>query len=500
MLNSIDNAAKETLEEPKESAKSIRMKRKNETSSSDSLHETVDNEIEDKSKGAIEATAGSTASLTHLAGDEHDSAPPSDSGKAPISKDARQQLIKKNKEIERLNAECLDLEGQIEHLKGEVVEAWEAYKTAQEKAAAREEELQDEIKEIERAKSTDRQAVTSRLTELESTVAARDALIETLKGEVGTLRSRVTTLDNLQKEWSVREATLLEDLQEARLNSSQNMKGVREELRAAELSAETLRTEHAAWMRQAHRRQEELEKANSELTETIMQREREIMRLQNLSGTSEGDEELVREVEMYRRQVDTLSTELSDLKNEHDTTLRRLKQTQSELETSTRTWETERSKLIERCANATSAAASSPSPVKQRSSIASSEADSATETIAQLETQVRNLGQQLLKKQDAMQELLSERAGLKVRLQDAQRRCTRAEEQLASTLDEYSSLSLSQSSNSHDIEDGVRRRGHKPSGEKGKVITEFERIGVKAGPNVVRAVDMIDTWTLVTGR
>ena len=33
----------------------------------------------------------------------------------------------------------------------------------------------------------------------------------------------------------MREATLLEDLQEARLNSSQNMKGVREELRAAEV-------------------------------------------------------------------------------------------------------------------------------------------------------------------------------------------------------------------------------------------------------------------------
>ena len=30
-------------------------------------------------------------------------------------------------------------------------------------------------------------------------------------------------------------------------------------------------------MRQAHRRQEELEKANSELTETIMQREREVI-------------------------------------------------------------------------------------------------------------------------------------------------------------------------------------------------------------------------------
>jgi uncharacterized protein YoxC len=42
--------------------------------------------------------------------------------------------------------------------------------------------------------------------------------------------------------------------------------------------------------------------------------------------------------------------------------------------------------------------------------------------IQQLESQVKSLGQQLLRKQDAMQELLSERAALKVRLQDSQRR------------------------------------------------------------------------------
>jgi ribosomal protein S10 len=48
------------------------------------------------------------------------------------------------------------------------------------------------------------------------------------------------------------------------------------ELQQAESLTEQLRSEHGAWMRQAHKRQEELEEANSELTRTLMSKEREV--------------------------------------------------------------------------------------------------------------------------------------------------------------------------------------------------------------------------------
>jgi cell division septum initiation protein DivIVA len=51
-------------------------------------------------------------------------------------------------EIERLNEECLELEDQVQALKEEVKEAWESYKTSQERAAIRETELQDEIRQV----------------------------------------------------------------------------------------------------------------------------------------------------------------------------------------------------------------------------------------------------------------------------------------------------------------------------------------------------------------
>ena len=33
-----------------------------------------------------------------------------------------------------------------------------------------------------------------------------------------------------------------------------------------------------------------------------------------------------------------------------------------------------------------------------------------------------------------------------------------------------------------------------------KVISDLERFGVKPGASVTRAVNMIDTWTIITGR
>ena len=51
-------------------------------------------------------------------------------------------------EIEKLNEECLELEDQVQALKNEVKEAWGSYKTSQERAAVREAELQDELRQV----------------------------------------------------------------------------------------------------------------------------------------------------------------------------------------------------------------------------------------------------------------------------------------------------------------------------------------------------------------
>ena len=58
--------------------------------------------------------------------------------------------------------------------------------------------------------------------------------------------------------------------------TSLSVQSLRVELQQAENLSEQLRTEHSAWMRQAHRRQEELEEANAELTRSLTSKEREV--------------------------------------------------------------------------------------------------------------------------------------------------------------------------------------------------------------------------------
>lgn len=77
---------------------------------------------------------------------------------------------------------------------------------------------------------------------------------------------------------------------------------------------------------------------------------------------------------------------------------------------------------------------------------------------------------------------------------------------MAAAADEYSSLLAMETTSGGDVEAGRMHSDdsslhqRRAAGGKGKVLGEFERMGVRAGPNVARAVDMIDTWTLLTGR
>jgi hypothetical protein len=94
-------------------------------------------------------------------------------------------------------------------------------------------------------------------------------------------------------------------------------------------------------------------------------------------------------------------------------------------------------------------------------------------------------------------------------------RYERAEEQLASTLeveslsmyshkdddDQDPSSAISTSSSPYPQQQHQQLANRKPTKkQKSQVSAEFERMGVRAAPSVAKAVDMIDAWTLITGR
>ena len=177
--------------------------------------------------------------------------------------------------------------------------------------------------------------------------------------------------------------------------------------------------------------------------------------------------------------------------------------------------------------------------------------------VADFEEQVKNLSQQLLKKQAAVQDLLAERSAIKVRVSDLELRyyliidsvlfllyfscililvalfrCLHAEEQLEALLypdvegklgqdETYSSLESGTSSRSlsnitetassssvYSREGSGRRLLQRKRGQRladqharSDISSDLEKTyGMKPSPVVARAVDTIDTWTQLTGR
>ena len=165
-------------------------------------------------------------------------------------------------------------------LKTEVSEAWSTYQQALEKHASRELELQDEIKQITKAKATDKQQYTSQMT-------ASEATLEDLRRQVAQANQErdEAIATNLQRQtafesFKAQEQSLLEELAEAKANASQNVHALRDELRNALSTIDTLRSEQHGLLQETHMIQAKLEESNAQLVQELGLKQREVTKLQ----------------------------------------------------------------------------------------------------------------------------------------------------------------------------------------------------------------------------
>ena len=429
VLNSIDNAAKETLEEgaPKQpSATQIRLQRRTGTSEGGSSEALTTSGIETNVTEVNEETTS---------------------------------------EIDRLNAECLELEDQVSSLKKEVQEAWDSYKAAQERAALREAELLDELKQIQKAKHTDKQSLLSQMGKVGEEVDEAVKQMRSMQAERDALQSQLRSMMDASAQRAAKEAALEGQLAEARAGSIQGAQGLREEMRSIVSASEQMRTEHASLLRQSQVRQAELEQTNVELTIGITEKQREITRLKlSLERAGKEDaESAVRQVDGVRQQMAVLTAQLEEERLRYQQQERRLRTAECEAKAAVLNWADEKQRL--QC-TITSLEASvtaledklgkdkqstpkrkmypslgtiggvvgGPGGEEDNNGIGGAgvlvmtEAD---EIRADLGAQVQNLTKQLLKKQGTLLDLQAERAALKSRNQDLQARCSKAEQQLA---------------------------------------------------------------------
>lgn len=221
------------------------------------------------------------------------------------SSDVKKLITKKNKEIETLNAECLELEDLCASLKKEVQDAWDSYKQAQEKAAIVEDELQEEIKTLQKARQLEKQALNTQIAELshelESFVKRVEAAEEDRDEAIKALEDR----KDLEKQSQLMQ-----------LNSNFDKQSLFEELQIAKESMESLRAEHASLLRSHQSRQEDLESMNAKLTLHLAEKDAQISRLQLLSKNPRDNENIAGLTQLNNQLQDELSQAKETLKDE----------------------------------------------------------------------------------------------------------------------------------------------------------------------------------------
>eukprot|EP00596_Hydrurales_sp_CCMP1899_P008393 CAMPEP_0119050878 /NCGR_PEP_ID=MMETSP1177-20130426/72402_1 /TAXON_ID=2985 /ORGANISM="Ochromonas sp, Strain CCMP1899" /LENGTH=633 /DNA_ID=CAMNT_0007029821 /DNA_START=11 /DNA_END=1909 /DNA_ORIENTATION=- len=624
VLNSIDNAAKESLEEPKQlTATQIRSQRRNQKPS-DSINDNTSRKIDDSQVGDIEADDSGISvsnrmksngdgrdSLSVVTSRQHISANdlinhPSNSttfnilssssstinndttsfvegsestasmltssrlGLAQpqeamasgnnlndnantsqrsnstikstdsnvIDSDLKKTLMKRNKEIEGLNGECLEFEDQVQALKREVQEAWGSYKSSQEKAAVREAELQDELRLVQKAKSTDKQSLLQQMGRVGEEVDGALKQMRQMQGERDALQNQLRTMMDSSAQWEAREAALEGQLKEARAGSVQGVQGLREEMREVTIASELMRGEHASLLRLSQVRQAELEQSNVELSIGVTERQREISRLKLMQeqGGREDSEASVREVDGLRQQMTSLGGDLEAERQRLQQQEKRMRQQECEAKASTINWEDEKQRLQatvqslegqitvledNRLKDKTNGRFNKRVIYNQEDNSSPSSSSvvliltEEEELRADLTAQVQSLTKQMLKKQGDVLDLQAERAALKSMGQDLLARCSKAEQRLSSMRDlegdegeqnriegegDYFDRGNSKGHYNYDTPPSSSSRGMGLQQRKStniqnhKVMADLEKLGVRPNAGVARAVNMIDSW------
>ena len=191
----------------------------------------------------------------------------------------------------------------MDSLTDEVKRAWGAYQGIQERLSAQEAELSEEISSLETAKAEENAALTAEVAELREELDISRNRFELLLAENKKVMERLEQLRIESEAFGAKEKALTEELEEARACSSSNAAVIREQLIAAEAAMEAMRADHAAWMLQSHKRQEQLEQSNAELASSLTESQRTVIKLKNGGEMSERDYASSKEVEELRKTV-----------------------------------------------------------------------------------------------------------------------------------------------------------------------------------------------------
>lgn len=460
----------------------------------------------------------------------------------------RKQLKSKAKEIEALNEECLELEEQVTSLRQEVQEAWDQYKLAQEKAALREAELQDEINILQKAKQTDKQQSVGQISKLNEDIELILQQLQQLREDKQSLLTQLAEKDSIDLSYQTKINELEEELKEARMNSLQGAHHLREEVKQLQIQREQMTVEHTRLLKQLNARQSQLEEENAQLSMAVANNQQELLRAkQQSSQTGSGaqvsgsmsEDFMNREIMGLRQELMALQAQYNtqeDQKQQADVKLRQMERDYRVLQL---THDEYRQRSIDTEAKLQQTIQKLESQLHQLQTQNGEEAAISSQTVSssgvdmnayrELKQQVEHLSKMLMKKQSDLIDVTAERTTLKSKILDLQAKVSSLETQVSQLRDledgdddyrddfGHSSTSSSgfQQARIQDrlVHRGMGRNGNSKNDSSNmvtmtesmrvsnaKVITDLEKIGVRPNASVSKAVTLIDSFALCTGK
>lgn len=170
-------------------------------------------------------------------------------------------------------------------MKGEVQEAWNNYRSAQEKAATIESDLQDEIKILQKAKLQDKQQAVAQISKMNDEITELMKQLQNSQSQKSELLQQLAEKNTETLEWEKRVESLQAELADAQNSSMQGVSALREEIKALHQNTERLRNDHGAVVRQSQVRQAEIERELTELANSLASKEKEVYKLQEQVAT-----------------------------------------------------------------------------------------------------------------------------------------------------------------------------------------------------------------------
>lgn len=268
-------------------------------------------------------------SITNMSGKEINTTQSASTSESEL----RTILKKKNLEIEKLNGECLELEESCTSLKKEVEEAWASYKSSQEKAMLRESELQEEIRMIQKAKSTDKQQLQVQISRMNEDTSELLKRIKSLESERDHAATTFNEMSEQSQLWEQKESEFFSQIEDLKANSVQGTHNLREEYQREKDVNQALRTEHQSILRQNEQTLRELESQNMANIQALSDKEKELISFKVLLSQAGGPKEhqsTLRDLESIRNDYDNLvklHDESSIKVNQYE---RRIKQLETE--------------------------------------------------------------------------------------------------------------------------------------------------------------------------